>query len=563
MKKNLFSLFTLLLSATAMLTACSNLLDTDSEMVEFEENNNLNSPTDSVYSVMGIVNKMQQIADRTVLLGEVRGDLVRTTDAATSDLKRLASFDFSVANKYCHISDYYAVINNCNYYLAHVDTLLERRGRYIFANEYAAVKAFRAWTYLQLVINYGKVPLITEPLMTEQKAEEAAAGERVGIEDVCNYFINDLTPYARVPLPQYGVIGNHSSDYFFIPMRALLGDLCLWAGRYREAAAWYHEYLSDRDYPIFSYTGSRIIWPSSTEYQRPRDGYSSLAGYLSIIPMEQRVVDGTVSDLANIYNSTSQNKYFYQLTPTKAMRSLSAAQIYCQKVEYSNMIDTVYAPRTDLLRAEYVGDLRLASNYQLTSLGGQDKYSDYNSVYQYIYKLSSNEILTYRVEMVWLRYAEALCRAGFPQTAFCILKYGLCDENAQLYVDEEERAASVGLADFNSTYFTRDRVIGIHSLGSGDSECNAYYTMPMPEQELASRQDTVDWQIPVVENLIIDEMALEGAFEGYRFFDLMRVALRRNSPEYLADPISRRNGEVDETLRNLLMTPDNWYLPLK
>jgi hypothetical protein len=56
-------------------------------------------------------------------------------------------------------------------------------------------------------------------------------------------------------------------------------------------------------------------------------------------------------------------------------------------------------------------------------------------------------------------------------------------------------------------------------------------------------------------------MALEGAFEGYRFFDLMRVALRRGKPEYLADPISLRNGEVDTNIRSLLMNTENWYLP--
>ena len=112
MKKNHFSLFTLLLFAAAMLTACSDLLNTESEMVEFEEDNTLNHPTDSMYSVMGIVNKMQMIADRTVLLGEVRGDLVVTTNEASSDLKRLASFNFEGANKYCRVSDYYAVINN-------------------------------------------------------------------------------------------------------------------------------------------------------------------------------------------------------------------------------------------------------------------------------------------------------------------------------------------------------------------------------------------------------------------------------------------------------------------
>ena len=86
--------------------------------------------------------------------------------------------------------------------------------------------------------------------------------------------------------------------------------------------------------------------------------------------------------------------------------------------------------------------------------------------------------------------------------------------------------------------------------------------LPQPESQLATREDTVAYQIPLVEDLIVNEMALEGAFEGYRFYDLMRVALRRNDPAYLATPVSRRNGATDETLRSLLMNPKNWYLPL-
>ncbi|MDE7089503.1 MAG: hypothetical protein K2O54_05240, partial [Prevotella sp.] len=87
MKRNKFFIY--ILAAAALLTGCSDMLETDSELVEYEKNNTLNHPTDSVYSVMGIVNTMQTIADRVVLLGEVRADLVTTTDAASSDLKRL------------------------------------------------------------------------------------------------------------------------------------------------------------------------------------------------------------------------------------------------------------------------------------------------------------------------------------------------------------------------------------------------------------------------------------------------------------------------------------------
>ena len=97
----------LCLLAVMALTGCSGMLDTDSEQVEFLDGHQLNSPTDSVYSVMGIIHKLQVLADRTVLLGEARSDLVSPTDHANADLKALASFNATADNQYNSISDYY------------------------------------------------------------------------------------------------------------------------------------------------------------------------------------------------------------------------------------------------------------------------------------------------------------------------------------------------------------------------------------------------------------------------------------------------------------------------
>ena len=549
---------------TLILSSCSDMLSTESEMVEFVRDNTLNHPTDSVYSVLGIIGKMQVIADRTVLLGEVRADLMETTEAASADLKRLANFNLSEDNKYNAVSDYYAVINNCNYYLAYVDTALQRRGRNLFQYEYAAVKAFRAWTYLQLAQIYGAVPLVLTPVMTEMEAQKAMEQEKKGIMDICQYFIKDLTPYAEVDLPRFGDINGMESQRFFIPMRALLGDLCLWAGQYQEAARWYHNYLTEKKNPILLNYSNRITWPSVSEFVRPIDSYSvtGTTEVLSFIPMEQRVFDGVVSDLSNVFNSTEENRNYFQLTPSIAMHQLSADQTFCIENRTNTQIDTIYVPKKGLNQEILVGDLRFYSNYKTSSVT-RDSYSEYNADYQTIQKITRSYVPTYRRTMVYLRYAEALNRAGLPQSAFSVLKYGLCQENIVSYVDSLERDKAGELIAFDANVFTKENTIGIHSMGSGDSQINAYYTLPMPSAPLASKQDTINYQIPLVEDMIINEMALEGAFEGYRFYDLMRIALRRNDPNYLAAPISQRMGIRDENIYSLLMDTKNWYLPLK
>ena len=57
----------------------------------------------------------------------------------------------------------------------------------------------------------------------------------------------------------------------------------------------------------------------------------------------------------------------------------------------------------------------------------------------------------------------------------------------------------------------------------------------------------------------LDEQALEMAFEGNRFFDLMRRALWYNDNSILSKAVSKR----DATVGAKLMTRSNWYLKWK
>ena len=70
-----------------------------------------------------------------------------------------------------------------------------------------------------------------------------------------------------------------------------------------------------------------------------------------------------------------------------------------------------------------------------------------------------------------------------------------------------------------------------------------------------------------VEDMIVDEDALETSFEGYRFYDLMRVALRRNDPTYISKRVYNRKGPENYdtmfgTIKNL-NDVSTWYLKWK
>ena len=80
--------------------------------------------------------------------------------------------------------------------------------------------------------------------------------------------------------------------------------------------------------------------------------------------------------------------------------------------------------------------------------------------------------------------------------------------------------------------------MGLHSRGSGWTEFNEHYAFPVAPEGVA---DTLQYQMEKVEDMLVDEGALELAFEGQRFYDLMRVALRRNDPAYM--PAGEKTGE--------------------
>lgn len=543
-----------------MMTSCDSWMNMDSNLVMYAEDHQLDEPADTVYSVIGILGKLQRIADKTVLLGELRGDLTDLTPYASNEIKQLASFTAGTDNKYNAPEDFYAVINSCNFYLAHSDTILKVHNEPVFLKEIAAVKAFRAWTYLQLAKIYGKVPFVTLPILSEADAEKFHPV--FGMDSICSYFVEDLKPFIHTEVPNYGAINSLDSRKFFIPIRVLLGELCLWSGRYLEAAHYYHDYitLENKEKPIGN---AQVSWSTeSSDFEVIVDNYRNQfpnvanEEIICYIPMEQTAASGTFSDLKNVFNSTIDNNYYYQAGPSKRLIELSSSQSNCIIYDYGVKRDTLFAPETNEVNPFLVGDLRLYSYYRKSS-SATSTGSLYASERQTIAKIHPQHVVLYRRAQIYLRYAEAMNRAGFPESAFTLLKYGLNASNAIKYISADERSRAGSLLTFSLAAFDDMNTMGIHARGCGDVRVNSRYSIPT----CSNLADSIDQ----VEKLISDENALETSFEGNRFYDLMRMSKNRGDIDFLAKKIAGKKGRLsfDANIYGILSNQENWFLPLK
>ena len=195
MKKNLIYTVTFLLCGAFFFSSCEDMLNVESDRVEYDfEDWTLN---DSVYSVLGILKSVQGVGDRQILINELRADLIAISEEkAVVDVQELSKSIFNInSNKYLDVKDYYAIINNCNLYLARVDTTLEKNNVKLMLPEFVAVKSVRAWTYLQLAINYNQVPYFTEPILTHSAAEEVMNRPMLTRNEILTNLIADILPY--------------------------------------------------------------------------------------------------------------------------------------------------------------------------------------------------------------------------------------------------------------------------------------------------------------------------------------------------------------------------------
>ena len=219
----------LLLSATS----CEDMLSTDSNRLSFEEDNTLNNPNDPFYMIAGILREVQKVGDRYVVMGELRGDLMLTSQNASVSLKEVNDFQVSQGNDYLDKRDFYNIINHCNYAIERMDTSIFISNEKVMMPAFAAIKAIRAWTYMQLGLTYGSAIYIEKPILDLESS--LATYPTKDLDALLEALVADILPYADVRLPSGNSVPN-----IFVPIKALLGDIYLYQGKYPQAAEMYY-----------------------------------------------------------------------------------------------------------------------------------------------------------------------------------------------------------------------------------------------------------------------------------------------------------------------------------
>lgn len=596
-----------------MLPSCSDMLESDSSRQLFDKD--LNSKTDSVHFAFGVMQSMQQLADQYVLIGEMRGDLVKTTEYTDNNLRKLADFSADASNKYDSAYVYYRVINNCNYYIAHRDTTLMTGSSLVAMREYAAIKAFRAWAYLQLARTYGKVPFFTEPLTTISQINSSNYPE-LDINGIVAQLAPDLEQYTGYKVPDYGNpdIGKTNwgeskhmqTKFCFIPVDVILGEMYLETEQFDKAASHYTTYLTKVATNDYKYVVN--CQESYKQYNKPQALFipsdmdvsgaiipwftnifkNNSLDFVSYIPMAVNSLRGTTSMLPEYFG----NNYYgidkkelqmdeIQIMPSKEYWAISDS---CDYYYYRNIIGG--------LKQQYVGGIKWGDMRSCTSITLGTKA---DSTKQWIKKYNAANVMLYRTSTIYLHLAEAFNRLGHPDAAFAILKDGITEallDTTRTYITDDTRkmlrttypflsdenrslfpAASSSISELETNY-------GIHSHGSGVTGDGNYpgrspYQLDtivgMKMKKIADMYNvsvgaTKADSINAMEDILCDEYALELAFEGTRWYDLMRLARHKNKAglygadfggRWLARKLMYKNPTKD------LTDPNNWYLPFK
>jgi starch-binding outer membrane protein, SusD/RagB family len=494
-----------------------------------------------------------------------------------------------------------------------------------YDNVYGEALCMRAWAYFNAARIYGRVPYIPEQLTTIEQIEGYVNSSGTYTDSVfikfnidgyhndtirkdttfekkyydlsmiIDVFTNQLEKGIKKQKGTYGVGVNYGKDnndatwevttWHTYSMFALLGQMYLTEGNYSKAAYYFDLIISNQTLNDLN-SASRYNLNSTFAYSSWSNIFTNISPIEHIFTIWFNKDNYQTNQLQTIFenqlNTIFVNKFM--LKPTKIavskwescwrnqvidenttrpelskMRDVGVPQdIYRgYKKSYictNNSDELSEEDYTRMITARKNGDLRganaimdgmdtLVYKYFLRS---RNYYS--NDAYYIVYRAASIHLYMAEIYVNWMQDGlksengkiEGLVNDGTYYKAKLNKPMGV--RGRVELVKNPDKLINYGGISTNSVIYKHDpytnKIIGYTD-----------YT----ENQVGKRQ--------YLEDQVLNERALELAFEGERFYDLMRIAKRRNDPKYLASKVSAKfPADKQQAMYNFLLNENNWYI---
>lgn len=576
-------IFTLLILTFGIISnwSCKKIIDETPEG-QLDLTNAYRNVADADAAVIGIYGQFLGLQKQYILQNELRADLMDVTANADPYLRQLSSHTTTADNPYIDPRPYYEVILNCNDALKNFKIMVDNFKMSVddYNKRYSDIGALRSWIYLQLGIQYGSVPYITAPVENLEDIKNLATFPRISFDELLTKLIDftEQLPYKEVYAYPAGnslvvSIDANNTQRIFICKPFVLGDLYLWQNNYLKAAENYAKILNVENnnaninisfnaYRIGFYAGSSSQYDAYSDnavrYGKSQDESSLLrnGGWLNIFSQPNTSNTYITEWLWGI-------PYSANFKPGNPMIELCSRLYGKYLVKPSQQaVDNWNAQR------QYNGipyDARGILSYDATT-----------TTEPVITKLTENIIPTtnfnragkwglYRAGLLHLRYAEAANRDGKGKLAWALLNTGIATTYyVGTFVNGARAPAS--LAEINTMQTPEAAPYYFDARSNNDFKSPWFRNIGLRSRANVTALPTaLQTDLLGLEGKLIDEAALELAFEGNRWPDLVRIARRLNNPAYLAEKVYQKLNKAGDpnanAARTKLLNPANWYLP--
>lgn len=470
------------------------------------------SKSDVKQMVNGAYRSMLNInfIQRLVTWGDFRSDELTTasslnvTNTFSTGLSQLESGNIETTNTFADWSSIYTVINNCNVVLEKAGNVRNIDPNYTdgdYLADRSQMLALRSLCYFYLVRAFRDVPYSATAFMNSSQNLNLPQTAPATVLDNCIKDLEEALPnaLASTAYTDWRKVGYINRD----GIRALLADIYLWRASVNHSAADYQKCVDYCD---------EVIASKKANHRDEGTADAALGGY----PLSQ----GSTSFIKNFVTQNSDesifelqfdgtqnsnegicqcfNKYKKDVTPgymeaTSIFGAVGNSNVYTNKYDY-RMTANRYDLATGSTSDSY-GVRKYVSNSQMTKLdpsGGGEKYTD-RAYTQY-----AQNYIIYRLTDVMLMKAEALTQLA-PADA---------GENA---TEDEKTAIKDSQEKYLHDAFRLVQVVNNRSLYN--------YTDSMTWAKATQTKAGL-------ETLVMAERLRELAFEGKRWYDLLRYNYR-------------------------------------